>query len=252
MRMTSWFSTLPRPPKVLAALVVATVVFAPPARSEDRVAEARAQRETTLKALFAEEGVAYPPRALLLRAFKSEGEVELWAGDDAKEPLTLLRTYPICHKSGKLGPKRAQGDLQVPEGFYHVDRYNPKSSYHLSLGVNYPNAADKKRSDRAGIKRRGGDIFIHGDCVTIGCIPLTDALIEEVYLVAWDAKRIHGAKTHVYILPFRFSEENFTSAKDAGYDNEISLWRELESVNARFERKNVLPRVRIDKKGRYR
>jgi hypothetical protein len=67
----------------------------------------------------------------------------------------------------------------VPEGFYFIDRFNPESSYHLSLGLNYPNPSDRIRSDHG---RPGGDIFIHGSNQTIGCLPLGDEAIEELYL----------------------------------------------------------------------
>src|SRR5690606_11025729 len=100
------------------------------------------------------------------------------------EKFTLVKTYPVCSSSGLPGPKRKKGDRQTPEGFYHIDRFNPQSAFHLSLGINYPNSSDKI----LGHSDPGGDIFIHGSCVTIGCVPLTDDLIKEVYVLAVEAK----------------------------------------------------------------
>ncbi len=98
----------------------------------------------------------------------------------------LVASYPILAVSGGPGPKRREGDKQVPEGFYEIDRFNPKSLFHLSLGLNYPNAADRVLSDR---EHPGGDIFIHGSNVTVGCAPLGNDAIEELYLAALDAPR---------------------------------------------------------------
>ena len=80
---------------------------------------------------------------------------------------------------GQLGPKRHTGDYQVPEGFYEIYRFNPRNNFHLSLGLNYPNTADRALGEPAP----GSDIFIHGGAVTMGYLPIIDAGIEEVYLL---------------------------------------------------------------------
>lgn len=87
--------------------------------------------------------------------------------------------------SGGPGPKLREGDLQVPEGVYRLTAFNPNSSYHLSLRVDYPNAEDRAAEDRAVARsdRRtslGGDIFIHGKAVSIGCLAIGDPGIEEL------------------------------------------------------------------------
>jgi murein L,D-transpeptidase YafK len=81
----------------------------------------------------------------MLLAYKEEQELELYAKNKAEVTFKKIARYSICQKSGQLGPKRKQGEDQVPEGFYHIDRFNPASFYHLSLGINYPNAADQKK-----------------------------------------------------------------------------------------------------------
>jgi len=116
----------------------------------------------------------------LLRAFKKEGELELWAENPAGT-YVLVKKYSIYATSGVLGPKRRFGDVQVPECFYELDWFNPQSNFYLSLHVSYANAADRIPGSKQNL---GGDIFLHGNCVTIGCIPITDDGIKEIYWLA--------------------------------------------------------------------
>ncbi|MCP4750868.1 MAG: hypothetical protein GY866_08245 [Proteobacteria bacterium] len=76
-----------------------------------------------------------------------------------------MKEYPFSDYSGMLGPKRRQGDEQIPEGFYFIDRFNHRSAFYLSMGLDYPNDSDRRLSS---FKYLGGDIFIHGSDVTIG------------------------------------------------------------------------------------
>ncbi|MEJ7677428.1 MAG: L,D-transpeptidase family protein [Segetibacter sp.] len=99
--------------------------------------------------------------------------------------LSFLKHTECVLWHGAIGPKRLQGDYQVPEGFYYINEFNPKSTYHLSLGINYPNASDRVLSDSI---KPGGDIYIHGNCVTIGCIPLQNDQIEELYILCCNGK----------------------------------------------------------------
>ncbi len=172
---------------------------------------------------------AYPPKTLFIRAFKQEKELEVWAGT---RKLRLVKTYPILAASGVAGPKLQRGDRQVPEGWYHVDRFNPKSRFHLSLGLNYPNQADLVRS--AG-RDPGDDIFIHGSNVSIGCLAMGDPAIEEIYGVARDVK----SRIQVLILPGR------------SFEAKTKLDGQLAAINAAFEKKHFLPRVHISREGNY-
>ncbi len=72
---------------------------------------------------------------------------------NCKNLLSLFKTYKVCALAGTLGPKRMEGDYQVPEGFYYINEFNPQSNYYLSLGINYPNESDKvsKRFIRPGV-----------------------------------------------------------------------------------------------------
>ncbi|WP_284163886.1 L,D-transpeptidase family protein [Frigidibacter sp. SD6-1] len=101
----------------------------------------------------------------------------------------VLKSYEIALGGNPVGDKQFEGDLKTPEGTYFIDRRNPKSSYHLSLGISYPNNADRAEAAALG-KKPGGDIFIHGRAGknrgfgpdwTAGCIAVKDREIEEIY-----------------------------------------------------------------------
>ena len=132
---------------VLASVFVPSIALPDTFKSQqmrfDRVRDASRIKESSLKQLFATRKLQYPPSRLLLRAFKRERLLQVWVGDGESQ-LTLLKEYPFCAMSGELGPKRRGGDGQIPEGFYTIDRFNPLSNYHLSLGVSYPNASDRE------------------------------------------------------------------------------------------------------------
>jgi len=108
-----------------------------------RVRTARQEKDAAVRSIVEKKGLAYPPKAILLRAFKKEGVLELWGAQSNAVPYVLLKSYGICATSGVLGPKRRFGDEQVPEGFYDLDWFNPQSNFFLSMHVNYPNAADR-------------------------------------------------------------------------------------------------------------
>jgi murein L,D-transpeptidase YafK len=214
-----------------------------------RVRTARATAQPRLEALFRQAGLRYPAGEIFLRAFKMEGQLELWARNDAGSPFILVQTYPICASSGTVGPKRREGDLQVPEGFYHISGFNPWSRFHLSLRVDYPNAADRILG--AG-GRLGGDIFIHGSCVTIGCIPLRDGPIAEVYLAAVDARNAGQAHIPVHIFPCRLDRDWIRLEREAWRrPGLLEFWRNLQEGYAIFEKTRRLPRVSVDRRGTY-
>jgi murein L,D-transpeptidase YafK len=210
----------------------------------DRVKAANDRAGSTVRKLVRDAGLAWPPKRLFIRAFKSEAELEVWAGDGDK-PLSLVKTYPIAEMSGSLGPKRRKGDLQVPEGLYSIDRFNPQSKFHLSLGINYPNASDRKRSDAA---KPGGDIFIHGDRKSIGCLAMTDEKIEEIYLLALAAKPY--GKIPVHIFPFRMSPNNVASF-NRRFPANRELWQELRPFFDAFDTTKIVPNFTVASRGEY-
>jgi len=211
--------------------------------SEDRVATAYRHAAGQVQAMCKAARVAYPPQRLYLRAFKSEGILEVWGSNGPRSPFRKIHAYEIAAQSGSLGPKLKEGDGQVPEGFYYINRFNPFSSYHLSLGLSYPNARDRKVGDP---NRPGGDIFIHGNRVSIGCLAMTDPKIEEIYILALEAKKAGQAKIPVHIFPFRFENEPASASKDLA-----SFWHSLRPAYDRFERTRFVPNISISRNGEY-
>jgi murein L,D-transpeptidase YafK len=187
---------------------------------------------------------------IFIRVFKQEDELEIWAKQKNMQQFTKIKTYKICVKSGTIGPKARAGDGQVPEGLYQIDRFNPSSNFHLSLGLNYPNKADRLR---AGLFPTGGDIFIHGDCVSIGCMPLTNEFIEEVYIACVEAKECLQKNIQVEIYPCKMTKENTSKIKKQFAKNTecIKIWSVLQKSFDYFENKHHPINHSFDAKGNY-
>ncbi len=220
--------------------------------SPDRVADARKRHGAHLAQIFASAGVAYPARDIYLRIFKDEGQLELWARTGSAAPFRLVQTYPILCASGTLGPKRREGDNQVPEGFYQVDRYNPRSLFQLSLGLDYPNAADRILT--ADPEHPGTDIFIHGNAVSVGCLAMGDAAAEEIYLAASDARAAGGSDPAAHIFPCRMSDANWNRilAPLCGGRPELeALWHSLRTAYNQFDATRQVPVVTVNAGGQY-
>jgi murein L,D-transpeptidase YafK len=113
---------------------------------------------------------------------KSRRELLLLRGN------VILRQYRIALGRDPIGHKQCEGDGRTPEGRYTIDRRNPKSKYHLSLHISYPNADDVARAQAAAVEP-GGDIMIHGlkdgelrdGDWTQGCIAVTNEEMEEIW-----------------------------------------------------------------------
>jgi murein L,D-transpeptidase YafK len=236
---------------VVSSGIAAQYSFIDYQKSFSRVAYAAKLKEDTLKKQFAVAGLQWPAKQIYIRSFKYDSQLEVWVRNSNAEPFKLFKTYKICALAGSLGPKRMQDDYQVPEGFYYINQFNPRSSYHLSLGINYPNESDKILSDSL---MPGGDIFIHGSCITVGCIPIQDAQIEEVYLLAINAKNAGQDFIPVHIFPIRFS-----NPKSVEYFNRISINNtelqtftlQLKKVYDYFEAHKTLPVIAVNKQGTY-
>jgi len=136
-----------------------------------------------VRARFANIGVAYPPRNIVLVGLKQERVLEVWAADDGRK-FRHLNTYSILGASGTLGPKLREGDRQVPEGLYQIESLNPNSRYHLALRVNYPNNFDRAKGRLDGRVNLGSDIMIHGGSASVGCLAIGDEAAEDLFLLA--------------------------------------------------------------------
>lgn len=209
------------------------------------------RKEDTLQKQFEAKNLHWPANYIYIRSFKYDSQLEVWVKDEIKDPFKLFKTYKVCALAGALGPKRLEGDYQVPEGFYYINEFNPRSEYYLSLGLNYPNVSDKILSDSL---RPGGAIYIHGSCVTVGCIPVTDQQIDELYILAAHAKNQGQDYIPVHIFPIRFNVaksikylDNIT--KDDAYLKKFSA--SLEDAFDYFEKYKQLPVILINEKGEY-
>jgi murein L,D-transpeptidase YafK len=217
-----------------------------------RVLRARLDARLNLKRLFHAARVPYRAEQVYLRAFKRERALELWVKPRGAEVFTLIKTYDVCSISGDLGPKRRQGDRQVPEGYYEIDLFNPISDYLLSLHVNYPNNVDRAQPGRGG--NMGGDIYIHGGCQSIGCLAMTDEGIEELYWMAVEVRAAGQTRIPVHIFPARLDDEGFNRlVKSFAKQPQLgAFWSNLKPGFDYFEEHRRLPLVVAGTDGKYR
>ena len=153
--------------------------------------------EPDLKASFDNAGIAYPPKKISLLAFKKERYIELWALD-AKDKWKYVRQYPLTAYSGKLGPKLREHDRQIPEGIYNLVSFNPFSSMHLSIMIDYPNNFDMEQAKREGRQRVGNNIFLHGKAESVGCLAIGNKAIDQLFLLV---RRVGLNDVKVVIAP---------------------------------------------------
>jgi murein L,D-transpeptidase YafK len=170
------------------------------ARTVDDVVKNYKDRvEAKLEPRFRYFEAAWPPKEIVLLAIKESRNLELWAKDG--ERWVHVYNYPIRALSGVLGPKLKQGDKQVPEGFYRIDRLNPNSNFHLSMELNYPNLYDRIQAGRDDRDNLGGDIYIHGNEVSTGCLAMGDSAIEDLFVLT---ALVGIGNTQVIIAPKDF------------------------------------------------
>jgi murein L,D-transpeptidase YafK len=217
--------------------------------SYERVAQAYAQKQDSVKQKLTDQHLRLNDSQVLFLVYKTEKILEVFAKNRQESAFRLVETFPICAMSGTVGPKRQQGDNQVPEGFYHIDRFNPLSSFHLSLGINYPNDSDQKMGKKG---RLGGDIFIHGDCLSAGCMAMTDDRIQNLYIYALETQN-QGQKVPVYIFPCKMTYNNVANLKKAFPGNPTlhRFWDNLKTGWDMFRLHQRPLRVAVTREGNY-
>ena len=185
---------------------------------------------------------------IFLRVFKQEEMMEVWVQKpDGK--YVKFNEFKIYAMSGTLGPKRQQGDCQVPEGYYYINDFNPVSNYHLSLGVSYPNESDQILSTAP---HKGGDIYIHGGHASAGCMAMSNYYIEDIYICAVKAKTNGQLRIPVQIFPFKMNQANMeTYSRFAQFSKNIKLWNSIAQGYQLFEKTNRLADVYVDAQGYY-
>ena len=136
------------------------------------------------------------PEVTHINVHKAERRMDLMHHDK------LLKRYRVDLGRNPVGQKKREGDGRTPEGVYFIDRRNPNSAFHLSLGISYPDPSDQLRAKEAG-DNPGGDIFIHGRGPrfqnangdwTEGCIAVSDREMEDIYAMV-------RVGTPIYITP---------------------------------------------------
>lgn len=177
---------------------------------------------------------------LFIRIFKEESEFEVWKATPAGS-FVLFQTYPICARSGELGPKFKEGDKQAPEGFYEVssESLNPRSQLYLSFDLGYPNAFDRAHG------RSGSALMVHGQCTSAGCYAMTDALMEEIYALLREAFRGGQLTVAVHAFPFRMNDANMARYRGSAH---YPFWSALKQGYDAFEEARLPPAVVVCEK----
>ncbi len=174
---------------------------------------------------------------LYIRIFKEESVLEAWK-QTKDGTYALLKTYPICAYSGKIGPKKKEGDRQAPEGFYDITpgQMNPNSSYYLSFNIGYPNKFDRSYG------RTGAHLMVHGSCSSRGCYAMEDEQIAEIYALGREAFDGGQRAFPVHAFPFRMTPENM--ARVSG-DEDFAFWQNLKNGYDHFQITHIPPKVEV-------
>ena len=205
---------------------------------------------------FSQESIRYhfltpiSKNEIFIRIFKYEKQLEVWTKNEYDSEFKLYKKYNVCFMSGGFGPKRCEGDLQVPEGFYYINDFNFHSNYKLSLGINYPNESDKILSK---CKNPGGLIYIHGDCVSVGCISMKEN-IDEIFNLALKAKMNGQEQIPVHIFPINYHNFNslrFFEEKITQNQNLVDFEKNIFDGFIYFEDSSYLPKVTVNEYGKY-
>ena len=163
---------------------------------------------------------------ILIRIYKEESTFEVWKQDRTGN-FALLKSYPICKFSGKLGPKIVEGDHQAPEGFYDItpEQMNPLSNEYLSFNVGFPNAFDRS------LGRTGSFLMVHGGCRSVGCYAMTDYEMEEIYGLVEEAFKGGQDKIQLQAFPFRMTRQNLARYAD---NSNAPFWQVLKMGSDAF------------------
>lgn len=177
---------------------------------------------------------------IMIRIFKEEGVLEVWKAK-ADNRFDMISSYQICAWSGKLGPKKKEGDRQAPEGFYNLTpaHLNPNSKYFLAINTGFPNRYDQVNG------RTGSDLMIHGACSSSGCYSMTDEQVLEIYAFARDAFKGGQSAVQLQAFPFRMTAENM--ARHRGSEH-YDFWQMLKTGYDNFEVTKRPPEVNVCEK----
>jgi len=182
---------------------------------------------------------------VFLRLFKEERELEVWVEAGQGGGFALFRRYEFAGLSGRPGPKRRDGDGQVPEGFYVLGAgsLRPDTRHFLGLDLGYPNAYDRYHN------HTGGDILIHGGEDAWGAVALGEDAIGEVYTLVHAALSEGQSGVPVNVFPFRMTDRRME--QEWGRRPEwIEFWVNLKEGYDFFENVKAPPASAVER-GRY-
>jgi len=187
-------------------------------------------KEPELKSFFTKAGVAYPPKEIALLAFKKEQRIQLWS-HDPQQQWHYIHSFPLTAYSGNLGPKLKEHDGQIPEGVYRLVSFNPFSSMHLSMMINYPNQFDVDHARKDGRNQLGGNIFLHGKSLSVGCLAVGDRAIDELFLLA---RRVGLDHVQLIIAPNDLRKEKPATAQVAQPQWLPELYQHISQALSKF------------------
>ena len=181
---------------------------------------------------------------IFIRIFKKSSELEVWVKPKKSSRYKLLKIYKICKYSGGLGPKLMQGDKKSPEGFYSVSysALNPKSHYHLSFNLGFPNRYDKNHG------YTGSYLMVHGKCKSVGCYAMGDRNIDDIYMLVEKGLLKGQLSVAVHIFPFRMTKINLARHKKSKW---YKFWMNLKEGYDAFEQSHKVPIIDVVN-GRYK
>ena len=229
-------------PLFLLCLAMPSNTFREKEMNFTRVREAYNDKGKIVYKNLAGHSISRDSLRIYLRAFKTEKIIELWAKNIADSSFALIREFPICDLSGSVGPKRRYRDLQVPEGFYKISGLNPFSKYYLSMEINYPNASDSIRGIHGHL---GNHIFIHGSCISSGCLAITNERIKELFVYCIEAFNSGQQEIGITLFPTKLSDANYSglTANFSKDKDKISLWGDLRKSYDLFNQTRVEPTI---------
>ncbi|MCB1680575.1 MAG: murein L,D-transpeptidase [Alphaproteobacteria bacterium] len=233
-------SLFPRIGLFLGAMVLLTGCMHDKERSFTPLEYVHYKTQPELEARLAQQDL-HIGDPVYIRAFKSEMQMEVWMQNEKTGQYDLFRTYPICRASGKLGPKQKEGDEQAPEGFYTVSakQLNPNSKYYLSFDLGYPNTYDRAHG------RTGSALMIHGNCLSKGCLAMTDNSIGEIYLLVEQSIEKNKQSVPVHVFPFRMTDDKMAMRV---YSEWYPFWVNMKEGYDLFELAHVPPPVSVKNK----
>ena len=222
--------------RLVTAAALATAMFAVSACQYEDLLPAEAPLPAALVQAIKSNGMGVKS-PILVRLYKEESDLEVWK-QKTDGSYALLKTYEICAWSGKLGPKKKEGDRQAPEGFYTVTpaQLNPNSNYHLALNMGYPNTYDRANG------RTGSHLMIHGSCNSSGCYAMDDEQVQEIYSLARHSFEGGQRAFQIQAYPFRMTPKNMARHRNSEH---YDFWKMLKKGSDYFEMTRQQPNVGV-------